>query len=836
MSQTLNYSVLLIFSEGNVKLIKAVVASESFDKAGKLVNDRGETPLHLACKPHVKKCISCVVLESLLDTGLIDPTAKDKANKRPRDHIPTKDAEDPRIKLLDSAASKMNPEKRKGKKKKKKKGDGDKKKDPPTASKESKANEPTEPKPDPPKIKVPVKKEVRYEELTSVERITYHFNRIRKEDDAYFRIDVLDSSLQESIAASTSSLHLKRLTPTLLSPTRHPALSPDRASVVSDRSYSSPARSSDITVISDGVSELELEGLNFDSLPWEVEVTRNVVKFFRNTKKYSPTDRVSAARVIYSIAEGRRNRHLSKQVGSNQNVNLYEARITSSGRILWDKAINFSAKLTGDASIPMYTEVIRVWEVILDHDDLDHKIEYCSEQIVQSYERGYLSAVRYPLRPMLPPGSEQAGEATVRGKEMLDMPCVFTTQTLPKAERHFVPAASTNESEYNVTTFYSFDTVTVKSMIAGGNDKRDYPFKEWQKEHEIIKLSSKEAILLLGRSGTGKTTCCLYRLWNEFKNYWNPDSKVFGLKIPRRTLISSSSLGCSDEDEEDSLKSPVISDDSGSEDDDIFVDCVDTLPSRARARSSNSGPGVFVAGDRAVVEEDLHQVFVTKNYVLCDQMKKRFYCMAAAHDFLEPHLLYEEEPLPNSFAKFENLSFPAFLTARQFYILLDNSLGGADTFFTRDTEGNLQVKISSLDYDHEDADILLDLEHSDSEGEDVETIYASAATQSSGAPKQHSASRWTEVTALYFKEIVWPKIAQQYAKEFDPMLVWLEIQSFIKGSELAIRKGAPLSFAEYKDIGNRMAPNFSNHRDAIYKLFKKYQRFCAELPTQRLFV
>jgi len=57
------------------------------------------------------------------------------------------------------------------------------------------------------------------------------------------------------------------------------------------------------------------------------------------------------------------------------------------------------------------------------------------------------------------------------------------------------------------------------------------------------------------------------------------------------------------------------------------------------------------------------------------------------------------------------------------------------------------------------------------------------------------------------------------------MLVWLEIQSFIKGSELAVEKGCPLSFSEYKDVGNRMAPNFSNHRDVIYKFYKKYYQF-----------
>ena len=58
-------------------------------------------------------------------------------------------------------------------------------------------------------------------------------------------------------------------------------------------------------------------------------------------------------------------------------------------------------------------------------------------------------------------------------------------------------------------------------MLEGENARRDFPFKEWPKEHDIISMKQGAcSILLLGRSGTGKTTCCLYRLWNHFQSYW----------------------------------------------------------------------------------------------------------------------------------------------------------------------------------------------------------------------------------------------------------------------------------------------------------------------------
>lgn len=816
--------MLWSYADGITKLIDVVLASPSFDKSAKFINDKGETPLHLAVKPHLKKSVSSTVLKCLLQTGIIDPSTKDKSNKKARDYISGKGKDQQAlVKMLEDAAAQFHP--KRDEKRRKKTRNGDKGKSATSTNEPVKKAVPApklvSPKKKPDPVPQIAKKVVNYADMTLLEKMGHHLTRISHLNEAYF----LDSpqDLASHKESESAAVQLQESSSSAAStPKRHRSTSRSR-----DRSTNVVAKLDSVVVVGDSV----LDGLNFDNLPWEVEITRSVVKFFKNTKRYSPTDRLSAARVMYSIAEGRRNLHLSKQVGSSKNVCLFEARITDSGRILWEKAVTYSKKLTGDTSYPVYTEVIRVWEIILDHDDLDRRITYCSEQIVQSYERGYLSAVRRPLKPITPLCIESESEG-VRCKEVLTMPCTYTTKDLTslEADAHFVPAASTNESEYNVTTFYSFDTVHAKSMITGNNEKRDYPFKEWQMEHEIIKISSKEAILLLGRSGTGKTTCCLYRLWNEFKNYWNPDSEKFSFKIPRKALVSASSLDYSDD--ELSSESDESCDESSEDegiDDSAFDESSSPVPAVVPPGSSvTSGPDESVGDSRGkvmeMVEEDLHQVFVTKNYVLCDQMKKRFYCMVAAYEFMEPHLEYEEEQLPNSFSKFQNLSFPAFLTARQFYMILDNSLGGDDTFFKRDADGNLQVKIASLDYDHEDADILLDLEESDSEDDEVKLMYQPASSSEQPAMRQHSA-KWTEVTALYFKEIIWPKISHSHIKEFDPMLVWLEIQSFIKGSELAVRKGSPLSLEQYKSVGNRMAPNFSSHRETIYKLFLRYRQF-----------
>lgn len=828
---------------GNTDLIDVVAPLVKAAGCEKLVNDKGESPLHIAIKQHIKREASERVLSALLSKDIVSPAQKDKSNKRPSDYLKPND---PRFKMLQEH-SKSDVSKSKKKQKKKKKNSerpskGESKVEVVINSEVNQTDSSVA-------VKVPdltspshqlsvssPKKEVLYENRSILDKASYHLEILFKKSDSFFMAqqtqvsssEVTDSNYDQASHVQTHSPRRQLVPPydkhKLKSPFRSPARSPSLTGSMHGSPQSSHSdHLSNGSTVSPSVSladfGLDIEGLpNFDALPWEVEITRNVVKFFKNQKNSSQVDRLRAASVIYQIAEGRRNQHLSKVVSNNPDVCLFEARITQSGRILWEKAISYSSRLTGESNCAVYTQVIRVWEVILDHDELDTKISYCADQIEQSYKRGYMTSIKWSLKPL----DIERDVGKVRGQDILDFPSTYVIQSqeIQSAKYRFVPAASTKDTEYNVTTFYSFDSMTVKSMIAGTNDKRDYPFKEWQKEHEIIKLKSSEAILLLGRSGTGKTTCCLYRLWNEFRNHWDPNSQTFAIKIPRKALISTSSLAS----EEDN----VASEEDNVDDTADFSEEVEQEGNDVFNEDNSNGLAVLLSDTEddngVMIEESLHQVFITKNYVLCDQMKKRFYNMAAAYDFLESHLSYEEVVAPNSFSCFDDLSFPAFVTARQFYILLDNSLEDGNSFFKRDEEGNLQVKIVSMDYDHEDQDLLLDLDESESEDEDLEVMHP---TLDQSSQKQQRTEKWTEVTALYFKEVVWPKISHQckVEKDIDPMLVWLEIQSFIKGSERAVMKGAPLSFDEYTVIGNRMAPNFSNQRELIYNLYRYYQAY-----------
>ena len=569
---------------------------------------------------------------------------------------------------------------------------------------------------------------------------------------------------------------------------------------------------------------------NFDNdCSWEVECTDRVKKFFANSK-IPRGEKERAVKTIRKLADGipLNNPKLSKPVRSHSkevlshskearsHSKLFESRYTKGSRILFEVAIQFSPRLSSEKKY-MYSEVIRLWDIVRDHDKLNQSIDHVVECIEKSQQRGEKAAIRIPLVM----GNGQKSRQCTPGQEQVRLPQYYicnkekpsakpaeALKFHPAEALKFLPAGSTRDDEYNVITFYSFDSSFIKSMLSGDGARRDFPFKEWPKEHDIINMpQGKVSILLLGRSGTGKTTCCLYRLWNQFQTYW-AQAITSGPLIPHRPLAILQNKETVDPDDYDNQEN---------EDSDVICNTsedshVDELSAPTPVHTS---------------QEHFHQVFITKNYVLCAQMKKRFYDLAAGREIAKDHMKFEDADIPTSLSNVNDLAYPLFLTARQFFVLLDNSLQDGKPFFIRDEEGKIKEKILSSDYDHENPDTLLDLEESDSEGE-IDGLNDEHIEQLMPASKEKKIPR-KEVTASYFAEKIWPKICRGvtlHDAKIDPLLVWMEIKSFIKGSMQAVDKEEGyLSQEEYEKLGKKMAPNYEDRRQDIYKIFILYKDY-----------
>ena len=385
------------------------------------------------------------------------------------------------------------------------------------------------------------------------------------------------------------------------------------------------------------------------------------------------------------------------------------------------------------------------------------------------------------------------------------------------------------------------------------DSRRDFPFKGWPKENEIINLSMDNSVLLLGCSGTGKTTCCLYRLWNQFKLYWegdnDPQIQRISLIKPKPTISTtieaSENEASIDEDKATILLQPVLS--SADEEKDStsanvvcnngnetfleapnleFDDDVDLWSESDSCDDTTSEDEVSESDfKKYIVYDHLQQVFITKNSVLCAQFKKKFYDMAHTAECLEGHLKYEKMPYPNTLQKFDPRAFPLFLTTHQWLHLLDASLEDDEPFFPRNYDGSLAVDILDID-DTSDAftENLVMLDESSSE--DEEDYSDKGQTIKRRSPRSAGSKLWKKIDSTYFCEVLWQKVAKGICdnKKVSPLLVWIEIKSFIKGSFQALQTiDGFLSFKEYCNLGLKMAPNFVGNREMIYKLFERYE-------------
>ena len=594
----------------------------------------------------------------------------------------------------------------------------------------------------------------------------------------------------------------------------------------------------DAVTITENTSRKEKEKTKerkrFEDCRWEVECTET---FWKELSKQEKPLKEMAFSKLHRLANGEWHEKFHKPLSGTKCKKLYELKVDDSVRIIWERAIAYSPRLSlKDSSqnkpAELYTDVIRIWSLVIKHDNISTHVKH----IETANRKGEDTVIKKKL----------SNHSKFRRERI---PCVYRTDPATNNDNHeYFPPASAKDNEYNVVTFYSVSEGFIESILQHKDSRRDFPYKGWPKENEIINLSMDNSVLLLGRSGTGKTTCCLYRLWNQFKLYWEAgtDPRIQRISLIKPKPTTSIRLEAS-ENEATSIDQtlylqPKLS--SGDEEKGSIDTCTsgiafmempklefdDDVDSRFESDSCDD----ITSEDDEVGESDfkmqivfdhLQQVFITKNSVLCAQFKKKFYDMAHTAKCLEGHLEFEKMPYPNALQNLDPRAFPLFLTTHQWLYLLDASLEDNRQFFPRNYDGSLAVSIFDVD-DTSDAftENLVMLDESSSE--DEEDYNDKGHTIKQQSPTSAVGKLWKKVDSTYFCEVLWRKVAKGIcnSKKVSPLLVWIEIKSFIKGSFQALQTpDGFLSFKEYCNLGHKMAPNFVGNREMIYKLFEKYE-------------
>lgn len=188
--------------------------------------------------------------------------------------------------------------------------------------------------------------------------------------------------------------------------------------------------------------------------------------------------------------------------------------IYDSGPLLWEIAICFSPRLTdidaASRSRGVYSEVIRVWDIVRNWDEKEKALKKITESCLRGEEcmvDRYVSC------------SSKLDQTLAKGKRIprkyFECSPTELQEDIEKVVKLVLPASHL-ATEYHLLKFFTFTTdmavCALQSKICTG----DFPFKVTEIEHQVINLTSTAPILLLGRSGTGKTTCCIYRLWSRY--------------------------------------------------------------------------------------------------------------------------------------------------------------------------------------------------------------------------------------------------------------------------------------------------------------------------------
>ena len=419
----------------------------------------------------------------------------------------------------------------------------------------------------------------------------------------------------------------------------------------------------------------------------------------------------------------------------------------------------------------------------------------------------------------------------------------------------FYPPASSNDQEYHILKFYSFNSALVKSVLeSDSSTKVDFPFKVTELEYAIVNLQPNPTtpIILLGRSGTGKTTCCLYRLWNKFQCYWEK-AHTAGPYIPKYLPPGEAMLQVDEEDTKETMKQGASSKDRPSTstyvlEQDVEARIETTTASDVQDEESQTqtytAQSYTLPNEKIPCEEDkpeeaargsnlehLHQIFITKNSGLCSEVEKNFRELCHACPAAESRIKFEGKSIPARIQDIHEEEWPLFVNSRDWLLILDASLPG-EPFFKRAQDGTLLRQIEG--WGEEDDHLKLipatdtDEESDEEEGEETtETNKENEVPTEKRKEQKQQRDLRREITYKVFQGEIWPKMLNSSKEkiEFHPTLVWTEIRSFIKGSaEALLSSNGVLSEDDYKSLGKKKASNFTADRSMIYRLFRIYQR------------
>ncbi|KAF8453554.1 hypothetical protein BDZ91DRAFT_749021 [Kalaharituber pfeilii] len=239
------------------------------------------------------------------------------------------------------------------------------------------------------------------------------------------------------------------------------------------------------------IERKELKGLGL----WRIVLSRQAMKDLADSGKAGSFKAVeNKLRELASGNWGGRKALTKKHVNPEFPVPIKKAVYDDNGRIVWHVHIAF------DQTIGMASQVILVWRIG------DHKEVVQSEGVISRHQKTFGKQFIEACKLRI----EDPGTGTV-------LPQTFDRGVLQQA--HVTGTLTRDESldlHNAIITgkFYTLTQIILDGLLKSGTSA-EFPFDVAQEEIEIIRQKTSSSIIL-GRSGTGKTTCLVFKLLGSY--------------------------------------------------------------------------------------------------------------------------------------------------------------------------------------------------------------------------------------------------------------------------------------------------------------------------------
>ncbi|ORY41204.1 hypothetical protein BCR33DRAFT_341959 [Rhizoclosmatium globosum] len=496
---------------------------------------------------------------------------------------------------------------------------------------------------------------------------------------------------------------------------------------------------------------------------WMVQLTDRALGTFRRMKRKNLRNFVPVMKNIDMIARGFWTDSTACSLVADTKVVLYESKVLNNLRIVWQVEVAYLEINR------MHSQVIRIHS-IGNHKDVVNAVEY-----IQAAQRAY--------------SKTRIDRCKERPKDNRGFVTPLTWRDDGDDSKHIVefsredmenPLKVLKMHEQAVTAkFFPLSKMMLCWLIDGAkdNEETEFPFSVSEQEDEI--LNHRNSVIVVGRSGTGKTSCSVFRLLSN----WHARRVDFKQGGHIANSVGMNPLFLLEDGESKKPRFRFRQ---------IFVTASPKFCGRVQAYYQTLSKSLNPGGDEHVLAElidminkpddegatnIIHEFGQDESLTVEEELAK----MDSGDDVTtsspkSPDEFWDKEEdyiqrLPKSFGDLKDSDFPLFVHYKKLLSMIRVYLG---------------------------------LE------EDVTFAEGEAAERNADFER--------------FKEI-YHSLDRNLTLGMDASLVFSEIMGVIKGSEMAaVSAEGKLSREEYCNLSTRAHATFKETRDQIYDIFEAYNQ------------